>query len=131
MACPIRRHRYGYQPWPSNDSLTGVTAVSRSALDRHAGSTATSKTLKPVEPILGFGGLRAITADCWVGTDSVFSWAVGNVSTTLAGIIVLLGALIIGAGLFPKCCLYRFWFVTAAELFKPWTSVGALFKTTD
>ena len=72
MACPTERHRCADQPWASNDSLTGVTAVSRSALARHAGSTATPKTLKPFEPILGFGGLRAITADCWVGTDSVF-----------------------------------------------------------
>ena len=72
MACPTGRHRFANQSWPSNDSLTGVTAVSRSALARHAGSTATTTTLNPDEPILCFGGLRAVIAACWVWTDSVF-----------------------------------------------------------
>ena len=66
-----------------------------------------------------------------LGLIQFLSWAVGNVITTLAGIIVLLGALILGAGLFTQVLSLPLWFVTAAELFKPWTSVGALFKTTD
>jgi uncharacterized membrane protein len=37
-----------------------------------------------------------------LGLIQFLSWAVGNVSTTLAGIIVLLGALILGAGLFTQ-----------------------------
>ena len=37
-----------------------------------------------------------------MGLIQFLSWAVGNVSTTLAGIIVLLGALILGAGLFTQ-----------------------------
>ena len=37
-----------------------------------------------------------------LGLIQVLSWAVGHVSTTLAGLIVLLGALILGAGLFTQ-----------------------------
>jgi uncharacterized membrane protein len=37
-----------------------------------------------------------------LGLIQVMSWAVGHVSTTLAGLIVLLGALILGAGLFTQ-----------------------------
>ena len=37
-----------------------------------------------------------------LGLIQFLSWAVGNVITTLAGIIVLLGALILGAGLFTQ-----------------------------
>jgi uncharacterized membrane protein len=37
-----------------------------------------------------------------LGLIQVLSWAVGHVSTTLAGLIVLLGALILGAGLFSQ-----------------------------
>ena len=36
------------------------------------------------------------------GLIKFLSWAVGNVSTTLAGIMVLLGALILRAGLFTQ-----------------------------
>ena len=37
-----------------------------------------------------------------LGLIQVLSWAVGHVSTSLAGLIVLLGALILGAGLFTQ-----------------------------
>ena len=65
-----------------------------------------------------------------LGLIQFLSWAVGNVITTLAGIIVLLGALILGAGLFTQVLSLPLWFVTAAELFKPWTAVDVLYKTT-
>ena len=52
-----------------------------------------SLVLVVFELLLLIGGL---------GLIQFLSWAVGNVITTLAGIIVLLGALILGAGLFTQ-----------------------------
>ena len=52
--------------------LLGLMRLADQLLARHAGGKATPTTLNSDEPILGFGGLWAINAACWVWTDSVF-----------------------------------------------------------
>ena len=102
MACPTRRHRYEIRPWPSNDSLTGFLRLADQLLQdtlearppqRLSSLMSQSLVLVVFELLLLLAGL---------GLSQFLSSAVGNVSTTLTGIIGLLGALILRAGLFTQ-----------------------------
>ena len=102
MACPTGRHRCADQHWPSNDSLTGLLRLADQLLpdtlearlpQRLSNLLSQSLVLVVFELLLLIAGL---------GLIQFLSWAVGNVITTLAGIIVLLDALILGAGLFTQ-----------------------------
>jgi hypothetical protein len=90
-SCPARRHRCADQPWTASSSPIWLTAISRSALASPLEPRPPQRLKTLLSQALVLVAIELFLLLAGLGLIQCLSWAVRQVSTTLEGLIVILG----------------------------------------